>query len=43
MNTDVLVLLLILKEMAYYFWRVTWMKNVNIFQIFIKIQPHCVA
>ena len=41
MNTDTLVLLLIF-YMSYYFWMITWMENVNNFQI-AKIQPQGVA
>ena len=33
MKTDTLVLLLIFYNMSYYFWMITWMKNVNNFQI----------
>ena len=39
MNTDTLVLLLIFQtHLSYYFWMMTWMKNVNSFQI-AKVQP----
>ena len=40
MNTDTLVLLLTFKNI-YYFW-ITWMKNVNNFQL-AKVQPQGVA
>ena len=33
MNTDTLVLLLIFQNMSYHFWMITWMKNVNNFEI----------
>ena len=39
MNRDILVLLLIFWNMSYYFWMITWMKNVNNFQI-AKVQPY---
>ena len=42
MNTDILVLLLILQNMSYYFWMITWMKNVNDFHI-AKVQPQGIA
>ena len=43
MNTDALVLLLIFSEYVLYdFWMITWVKNVNNFQI-AKIQPPGVA
>ena len=42
MNTDTLALLLIFKNMPYYFWMITWMKNVNNFQA-AKVQPQGVA
>ena len=42
MNTDTLVLLLISLNMSYHFWMITWMKNVNNFQI-EKVQPQGVA
>ena len=42
MNTKTLVLLLIFKNMSYYFWIITWMKKVNNFQI-PKVQPQGVA
>ena len=42
MNTDTLVLLLIFQNTSYYFWMITWMKNVNNFQI-AKVQSHGVA
>ena len=41
MNTDTLVLLLTFKNI-YYFWMITWMKNVNNFQL-AKVQPQGVA
>ena len=37
MNTDTLVLLLIFKNMSYYFWMITRMKTVNNFQI-VEVQ-----
>ena len=40
MNTDTLVLLLTFKNI--YFWMITWMKNVNNFQL-AKVQPQGVA
>ena len=33
MNTDTLVRLLVFKGIPCYFWIITWMKNVNNFQI----------
>ena len=42
MNTDTLVLLLIFQNMPYYIWMITYMKNVNNFQI-AKVQPQSVA
>ena len=42
MNIDTRVLLLIFKNMSYYFWMITWMKNVNSLQI-PKVQPQVVA
>ena len=42
MNTDTLVPLLIFLNMAYYFWMITLMKNVNNFQI-AKVHPQGVA
>ena len=33
MNTDTLVLLLTFTNIAYYFWMIKWIKNVNNFQI----------
>ena len=42
MNTDTLVLLLIFQNMSYYFWMITWIKNVNNFEIG-TVQPHGVA
>ena len=41
MSTDKLALFLIF-YMSYYFWMITWMKNVNNFQI-AKAQTHGVA
>ena len=41
-NTDTLVFLLIFKNIPYYFWMMTWMKNVNNFQT-AKVQPQSVA
>ena len=38
MNIDKFVLLLIFYSMAYYFWMMLLMKNVNHFQI-AKVQP----
>ena len=42
MNIDKLVLLLIFENMSHYFWMITWMKNVNNFQI-AKVRPQGVA
>ena len=42
MNTDTLLILLIFQNMFYYSWMITWMKNVNNFQI-VKVQPQGVA
>ena len=42
MNTDTLALLLNFWNMSYYFWMITWMKNVDTFQI-AKLQPRGVA
>ena len=42
MNTDTLVLLLIFQNMSYYFWMITWMKNLNNFQV-AKVQPQVAA
>ena len=42
MNTDTLVLLLIFWSASYFIWMITWMKNVNNFQI-AKVQPQGVA
>ena len=42
MNTDTLVLLLLFKIMSFYFWMITWLKNVNSFQI-PKVHPQGVA
>ena len=42
MNTDTLVFFLILQNVSYYFWMVTWMKYVNNFQI-AKIKPQGVV
>ena len=33
MNTDTLVLLLTFSNMSYYFWMITWIKNVYNFQV----------
>ena len=41
MNTDTLAILLIFRNMSYYFW-MTWMKNVNKIQT-AKVQPQGVA
>ena len=38
MNIDTLVLLLFFKNISNYFWMITWIKNVNNFQI-AKVQP----
>ena len=38
MNADTLVRLLIFQNMPYYIWMITWMTNVNNFQI-AKVQP----
>ena len=37
MDTEALVILLIFKNMSYNFWVITWMRNVNNFQI-VKVQ-----
>ena len=37
-NTETIVLLLIFQNMPCYFWIITWMKNVNNFQV-AKVQP----
>ena len=37
-----IVLLLIFQNMSYYFWMITWMKNVNSFKI-AGVQPLGVA
>ena len=42
MNTDVLVLLLIIENTSYYFWMIAWINNVNNFQI-AKVQPQGVV
>ena len=42
MNTDIHALLLIFQSMPYYFWMITWMKNVNNFRI-AKVQPQPLA
>ena len=42
MNTDTLVLLLNYQNTSYYFWMMTWMKNVNNFQM-AKVQSQGVA
>ena len=42
MNTDIHIFLLIFQNMPYVFWMITWMKNVNNFQI-AKVQPQGVA
>ena len=42
MNTGTLVLLLIFKDMSYYFWMTSWIKNVNNPQI-AKVEPQGVA
>ena len=42
MNTDIHVILLLFQSMSYYCWMITWMKNVNKFQI-AKVQPQGVA
>ena len=39
MKTHTLVLLLIFQNMAYYFWIITWIKNVNNFQIATDHSP----
>ena len=41
-NTDTLSLLLTFQNMSYYFSVITWMKNVNNFQI-AKVQPQGIA
>ena len=42
MNRDTIVRLLIFQYMSHYFWIITWMRNVNNFQI-AKVQPESVA
>ena len=42
MITDTIVPLLIFYNISYYVWRITWMENVNNFQI-AKVQPQGVA
>ena len=42
MNADTLVLLLILYDIFYYFWTITWMMNADDFKI-AKVQPWGVA
>ena len=42
MNRDTIVRLLIFQYMSHYFWIITWMRNVNNFQI-AKVQPQSVA
>ena len=42
MNTYRLVLLLIFWNMHFYFWMVTWIKNVNNFQV-AKVTPQGVT
>ena len=42
MNTDTFFVLLVFKNIFYYFWMITWIKNVNNFQI-AKVQPRSVA
>ena len=42
MNTDTLAFLLTFENMSYYFWMITWTKNLNNFQI-AKVQPQGVA
>ena len=42
MNTDKFFVLLVFKNIFYYFWTITWIKNVNNFQI-AKVQPRNVA
>ena len=42
MIKDTLVLLLIFQNTSYHFQMITWMKNVNNFQI-AKVQPQGVA
>ena len=42
MNTDIHVILLLFQSMSYYCWMITWMKNINKFQI-AKVQPQGVA
>ena len=42
MNTDTLVILLYFLEYALFFWMITWMKNVNNFQI-EKVHPQGAA
>ena len=41
-NTDTLVLLLIFQNMSYYFWMITWMKDLDDFLI-TKVQAQGVA
>ena len=40
--TDTILILLSFQNISYYFWLITWMKNVNIFQK-AKVQPQSVA
>ena len=42
MKTDALVLLLIFQNMSYYFWMITFIKNVSNFQL-AKVQPEGVV
>ena len=42
MNIDTIVILLIFQNMFHYSWMITWMKNVNNFQI-TKVPPQGVA
>ena len=42
MNAGTLVLSLIFQNMSYYFWMITWIKNVNNFQT-AKVQAQDAA
>ena len=42
MKTDTVIFLLIFQNMSYYFWIITWIKNVSNFQT-AKVQSQGVA
>ena len=42
MNTNTLLLLFVVKNIFFYFWMITWIKNLNDFQK-AKVQPQGVA